>query len=125
MEFNTANQAEAWGCRMLKRYFPADYVAAGWSLRVWENIGWHVAFAHGQYVDVHWCDRAKKFWCLIGIDGGGRSDWTPNSTIYHKDPVKVVRRTLQFARQRILDDVRRYNDTAAGICREKLSLRGN
>lgn len=121
MTFKTENEAEAWGARMLKKHFPPK---SSWHINVWDNLGWHVEFNHGKYVHVSWDECSKKFWCLLGSEDGGKCEWTPSITYRHKDPVKVVQNTLQFARQDLRGEIDRYNETAAGICREKLSLKG-
>ena len=122
MNFPTETEATEWGQRILKKSFPAN---AGWRLRVWENIGWHVTFQHGMYVQVFPCDyHPGNFWCLIGTDGGGKCEWTPHITYRSKDPMMVVLRTLLYARKSIRADIALYNETAAGLAREQLSLKG-
>ena len=124
MSFKTDGKAfaTAWGKEMLKKHFPPK---AGWDIRVWENGGWHVEFTHGEYVHVYYCMRSKKFWCLLGSDhGGGKPEWTPGIPYRCKDPVQVVQRTLGLARMSLRIEIERYNQTSDGICREKLSLKG-
>jgi hypothetical protein len=73
-------------------------LGSGWRGRVWDNLGWHVAWQNGA-VCLHYDERSDKFWAMVGdIDSGtGNAELTPRGTQAWRDPCKAVRKAIEYA----------------------------
>ena len=81
--------------RELRKLFPK-----GWKQRVWENLGWHLAFSFTPYVNVHFSPeqgRSGQFFCLMGTEGGGRPEWSARCS--SSNPMVTVRANMKLAIQ--------------------------
>jgi len=96
--------------RELRKLFPK-----GWKIRVWENLGWHLAFTFTEYVSVYFSPENKKprFFCLMGTKYGGRPGWT--SDYHSSNPMKCVKECLRLAAKDITERVTMYH-----ICKNSL-----
>lgn len=74
----------------------------GWKVRVWENLGWHVALQKGgMNLHIHNYDSPRvTYSVLFSSDGGtgGESFWTMKDSDSHgSDPNVVINRQLRIA----------------------------
>jgi hypothetical protein len=67
----------------------------GWTLQVWENLGWHYA-VNNNLISVYPSFDDKKYHCLFGYKSGGRPEWTIQESF--DDPNQAVEQTLKLAR---------------------------
>lgn len=96
---NTRAEATRWGRRQLKRFR-----GKGWILRVWKNMGWHVAF-HNKGLNVHTSRPAfgrTIFYALLSDEGtrmcsGGLAAWSPGHKHY-SNPNKAAQAATAAAR---------------------------
>lgn len=94
---STREEATRWGRRQLKRF-----KGKGWGLRVWNNMGWHVAFQN-KGLNVHTSRPAfgrTTFYALLSDEAGGSGGlaaWSPGSRYFH-DPNKAAQAATVAAR---------------------------
>lgn len=73
----------------------------GWTGRVWENLGWHVAWHNGA-LKLHYEPRTKSYWAMVGdVDDshGGHLDLARGKTRDSGDPVKAVMAACENAQK--------------------------
>ena len=80
-------------------------LGGGWKGRVWENLGWHVAWENGA-VCLHYDERSNKFWAMVGDigSGTGNAELTPSATYHYTDPLKAVTKAIEYAQE---EDIKR------------------
>lgn len=73
-------------------------LGSGWKGRVWENLGWHVAWQNGA-VCLHYAERSNNFWSMVGDigSGTGNAELTPRDTYHYRDPLKAVTKAIEYA----------------------------
>lgn len=94
---NTRAEATRWGRRQLKKFR-----GKGWRMRVWNNMGWHVAF-HNHGLNVRCQPSAFShtlFHALLSDEcrgSGGLAAWSPGYRQY-RDPNKSAQAAIRAAR---------------------------
>lgn len=97
MTLETKEEAERLGRRLLKRM-----KGEGWTLRVWENVGWHFCVQNGP-ASVYPTFGGDLYHCLLndedvkGDPGAGCTAWTSHTR--HTDPNIAFQTELRAARQ--------------------------
>lgn len=109
MNFNSEREAQAFGRKIKKKL-----KGKGWKIRVWENLGWHVAWHLGRVslYPSQYSDGPVKYHTLISDNddslGSGACMWTRNN--YSEDPNEVVRQDLQYCLEVASDAIRGLKD---------------
>jgi len=107
MSFGSQKQAEAVGKELIKGF------QEGWTLKVWENLGWHISFDFGKYVHVYYDPKSDSFSALIGGEHGGKPEWTNHFS--SKDPGLVIFNALKYAREQMTENERIYQECRKSI----------
>lgn len=93
MSFDTRRKAQAFGKKIQARLRGDN-----WTIRVWENLGWHVCWRLGR-VSLYYASYDHNFSCLIADDdtapGSGSPVWTTNFS--SSDPNAAVKHDLDYA----------------------------
>lgn len=79
-------------------------LGSGWKGRVWDNLGWHVAWQNGA-VCLHYDERSNNFWSMVGPIGSGvgNIELTPRDTSHYKKPITAVKRAIKYAQEADLE----------------------
>jgi hypothetical protein len=106
----TREEAEALGKKVEKR------LGAGWKARVWENLGWHVAWDNGA-VKLHYDASRRRFWTMVGDIGSvcGNTTLTPRDPKSFVNPVCAVRAACDYAIDRIEEYWKPIESSVAAI----------
>ena len=112
----TKQHAEEIGKKTSERLGP------GWSCRVWDNVGWHVAWDNGA-VKLHYDHWADNYWAMIGEVGsaGGLPDLTPETIFHSKSPVLAVLKAIMYANEQLrnqIDPIRESMGSVLGSIEE-------
>lgn len=77
-----------------------------WDVRVWENLGWHIAWVNGA-VSLHYDEYNRsdnrRFWAMVGDVRSmtGNAELTPRTCRRFVSPVAAVRAACDYAIDRI------------------------
>jgi len=108
MSFDTEAKAQTHAQEVL------EILGAGWTLRVWNNIGWHCAWQNGA-IHLHYEPSGSYYHVLIGRVGdyGGHMDLSSDNR--STDPKEAIRSAIQEA-QRVFREVwRPIQDSVAMV----------